>query len=241
LVLKLLVLVAAAAATAYLTAIQVNLVKGSTGLEVAAIAILGVIAIGVSGRASFQAATRSRWDKKDIQVRESLLAVLLSCSKETKQEIELFTVAVWLITPRFGPMRFRQLRRARHRSVSLRHEGPSNVKWTIGKGVMGACWQDESPKFKDLTQLTNKYGQIGNTEWNALGGTVTMGLSYEDWKATKRKYRAVAAVPVRDDEQELVGCLVLNVAYEAEDVSAFETKLLQSMRAAAKVLGDVVY
>jgi hypothetical protein len=132
----------------------------------------------------------------------SLVVVSRECNAPWDQTgLQAFLVDGWL-------WRKRHVRLSKIRLSSIASSG---VRWTRGKGVIGACWSSHSVQWAQLDEAPfSKLDEWTGDEWNSLEPADTYGLSFADYQALGRKYGAVAAVPIMGSNDTYIGCVTLD-------------------------------
>jgi hypothetical protein len=239
---KLLILGISASASAYLAIASLYEWKHQERYEV--LAIISVAAISVAGtvRSVIQDKLRSEWKKKRESLAEAMDGALLSAADECLDHmkgrmidnVRSFNIGLFVIQGRkwwWGDRRvlIPELRRG------LGIHQPSNVKWTYGKGVVGQVWETRREKFLDLNPIIERHGGAAREEWSTVRDATRMGLSFDDWQATRGKYGTIVGVPVFDNSDKLVGVLALDVAV-GHYLKPVETRLTQVLQACARTI-----
>ena len=72
----------------------------------------------------------------------------------------------------------------------------SNVRWTLGKGVIGQAWEtmDLADHYTDTEWAVMPSDRAA---YDALSDDARMGLRFRDFMALRGKYAGVIALPVR--------------------------------------------
>jgi hypothetical protein len=81
-----------------------------------------------------------------------------------------------------------------------------------GKGVVGLCWRDNSPKGVNVEALAARLTTPTDfqREINSRGGDAVMNLSWEEFQRVKHR-GAVFAAPVRSGGEKFLGCVSIDV------------------------------
>lgn len=107
---------------------------------------------------------------------------------------------------------WRNKRLVRVVSFKLHKTSETGIKWTKGKGAIGACWRDEIESFFDLQDL-RFIATKGQDAFNALSDTVRLGLSWEEFQKT-RNYVGVYVWPIKDRTGKFRGCVSVDCTVE---------------------------
>jgi hypothetical protein len=113
-----------------------------------------------------------------------------------------------------GPFRQRRPleRLERHRFDD--HPGPSHIRWTKGKGVVGLCWREQNPVHRDLRRTAGQARRHG-VRALASAGDAGVGMSPSEFERISTKYAEVHAIPINDAAGTMIGVLVIDVPYSA--------------------------
>ncbi len=113
-----------------------------------------------------------------------------------------------------GPCRQRRAmdRLERHRFDD--HPGPSHIRWTKGKGVVGLCWLEQSPVHRDLRRTAGQARRQG-VRAMASAGDAAVGMSPAEFERIATKYAEVHAMPINDATGTMIGVLVVDIPYNA--------------------------
>lgn len=81
----------------------------------------------------------------------------------------------------------------------------SGVRWTLGKGLIGRCWE---LKKNVGANVTAEWGttELTEAEWEALDPSLRYGLSHEEYQRV-RDYGAIVATPILNDDGRYLGCI----------------------------------
>lgn len=96
---------------------------------------------------------------------------------------------------RLGRRRLRSNQKL-HRVARLRlaPQPASNVKWCVGKGVVGVCAQRQLDVTIDVFSLHQPYASVD--DWARLGTDVTLGLTWQECELLRGKHGHIVATPV---------------------------------------------
>ena len=112
-----------------------------------------------------------------------------------------------------GPYRGRALDRVqRHRFDD--HPGPSHIRWTKGKGVVGLCWLEQVPIHRDLRRIAVQARRNGVRAF-ASAGDAAADMSLSEFERISPKYAEVYAMPVNDAAGNMIGVLVVDIPFHA--------------------------
>lgn len=122
-------------------------------------------------------------------------------------------------------------------SFRLKSRPRAGVRWTRGKGLIGACWETNCDVVANLEQEWAHIRTISETEWNLLDDGLRYGLSHSEYLRTK-DYEVIVATPIQDKEGRFVGCISVDSVgpdYEA----LWSAGLREQMQDAAETVARV--
>lgn len=144
------------------------------------------------------------------RTRQVMLMALVEIAHLVSLPCKDVGIHLFVVKDRF-PQRFRESvleRKLRVRLSSM--PVSSDVRWTIGKGVVGACWQQQRDQVVDLDGLHSAYYGADAEEWDRLSASVTLGLTFQDFERTRAKYGVVVATPVTRPLGGVVGIVAVD-------------------------------
>lgn len=207
---RLLPVVVAAAATAAVTLHSLDLWDLTDGQVTAAVVALAAISIGESVLrlvAGVTARERLEQERRDNEALRGLLVRVVRASAADWTEVG---VNAFLIRRRhrwFGRRRLERVGRERIRNAPA----SSDVEWTFGKGVIGRCWRYGVPMAVDLRDHFAGFEGCTREMWKGLTDDETLGMTYDDFHKT-RQHAVVAATPIRDRTDRIIGVLSVDIA-----------------------------
>jgi hypothetical protein len=119
---------------------------------------------------------------------------------------------------------------------------PSQVVWTLGKGVIGRCWAERKPVAKDFTKIAKRHRGCSREQFEKLKDDVRLGLTYDEWNEMIGKYGVVLAVPITASaiDGKIIGVLALDLQEGTEhEITHNEVRKIAYDAAAslAKIIG----
>ncbi len=144
------------------------------------------------------------------RTRQLLLMALVEIAHLVSLPCQDVGIHLFVVKNRF-PKRFRdpvleRKLRVRLSSVPV----SSDVTWTRGKGVVGACWQQQRDHVVDLDGLHSAHYDIDAEAWDRLPASVTLGLTFQDFERTRAKYGMVVATPMTRPLGGVVGVVAVD-------------------------------
>jgi hypothetical protein len=155
--------VAAAVATAYLVWAQLYPEETERSWEIKSIIVVGTVAISSSLARPLQIYTIERLERQHDKVAAALRGLPWTVHQLTGGAVPVQPIgaSAWVVTP-WWP--FRRLHRIAHERVSDT-PGPSSVRWTKGKGVIGHCWAKGREQVVDSGRFDRTYGDVTKGRW----------------------------------------------------------------------------
>lgn len=205
-----------------LTASKTGLLTLSDQQTLACIAAVGAAAIVGPFLPDLAEATRLRRQRDvSISLRRALVYVIDDCHVSWKDVgAHFFVVRRW---PRISVVRSWPFLLVQRRLVDIGHERldvvayPSAIEFTKGKGVVGTCWKQRKESYLDLTEHFSPHLPLTKETWANLDQPVTLGLTWDDYQATK-DIPVVAAYVARNKAGKVVG--VVSVEAPAASLEA---------------------
>lgn len=169
----------------------------------AAVIVLAVVGLAESLARVIGGVVRERQLREARWLSETLRALLVQVVQASQLDWTDVGVNAFLVRRRYrwvGGQALKRIGRERIRSAPP----PSSVVWTVGKGVIGRCWELGTDLGVDLRD--HFAGVEANTpeEWTKLTDEERLGLTYEDFQRT-RQYGVVVATPVLDRAGSVLG------------------------------------
>jgi hypothetical protein len=114
------------------------------------------------------------------------------------------------------------------------HPGPSHIRWTKGKGVVGMCWFEQRAIHRDLRRIA---GQVRRHDPRAFAsaGDAAAGMSPSEFERIATKYAEVHAMPINDATGAMIGILVVDIPYNAAATGAPKLNLPDVEQAIATI------
>jgi hypothetical protein len=109
---------------------------------------------------------------------------------------------------------------------------PSGIEWTVGKGLIGRCWETRSNVAVDLRDCFHNYLGASRSEWDQLDAQTRFGLGFDEFSKTKDSFGWVAAAPILDKQGGYLGCVSLDTSRGAPPSVNIEG-IKERLRAAA--------
>lgn len=101
-----------------------------------------------------------------------------------------------------------------HRVRAHFRPAASGVRWTLGKGVIGACISQQQVVAQDLRTDYEALWPCSEEEWNTVAPPeARLGLTYAEFLDVRGKYDVVVAAPILDVSgatTRAVGCVALD-------------------------------
>ena len=119
----------------------------------------------------------------------------------------------WRLIRRSGLLRKELVRVSRYRVSAL--PTASDIRWTKGKGAVGQAWSRATFVAVNLREFDARRAALGEVEFSALGIEERNGFSFAEYRKTVEKYDAVAAVPIVTAKGNVVGCLSVDIQFNA--------------------------
>jgi len=90
-------------------------------------------------------------------------------------------------------------------------KSPRSQSFKRGEGIVGACWETENPVFADFS--TGALRDADKGQWEAMNSAERFGMSWDQLQISRKRYRAVGAVPITSFRQEpgFIGCVAYNL------------------------------
>ena len=199
---------AAAAATAYLVWAQLYPKETERFWEITSIAVVAVVAIGSSFARPLRIYTIDRLERERHKVSIVLRGLPWTVHELTngKVPVQPLGASAWVVTP-WWP--FQRLHRIAHERIN-EMPGPSGIRWSKGKGVIGHCWDQGREQIVDSGTFDKGHEDWTQDRWDRLDVKTRRGLSYKDYKKIRGKYGTVIAIPMFDRRERVRGVVVLD-------------------------------
>jgi hypothetical protein len=187
---------AAALASAYLVWAQLTpqLQRDHPTLGLGAVLVVGGIAVLSALARPVRIHTVDRLDRQREKVAATLRLLPWAVHEQSRDVVPVrpLGASAWVVVT---TLRGRRLHRIAKERVN-QTPGPSQVRWTKGKGVIGQCWRTGQAQCFDAAAYDALHGGLTEAAWRAADDT--MGLSYDDYRQIVGKYGTVIAVPLTD-------------------------------------------
>ncbi len=180
----------------------------------------------------------------DFQVRIDVAGLLRQAARDIAQTRQLprdaVGVSAFMVRRSWWPPFDERLERV-HRERGNSNPPPSTgIEWTKGKGVIGKCWMEQKPVFKDLKAIAIKHGDCSPECFAGLDKSVTMGLSFEDFRTIVGKYSSVLAMPMHH-EGTFIGCIAVDLPLDVGSKTSLDHSTVKEIVAfAAASVGKVL-
>lgn len=192
-------------AGAYLTVAGLFDEARSAPWLVVSIVVAAVVSVVGTVRAALFGTRRAAALKTEEAVREHLQNALFSAHDLTGIDVRQWNSVFMAVA---GRGRFTRLVAAVRAGFGP-HEN-SNVRWTRGKGTVGAAWETEQVVFDNIRPIFERHGTCTEPEWDALPDNTRKGLTYRDWVVTRGKYGTIIAACTRDSSDNVTGVIAIN-------------------------------
>lgn len=177
-----------------------------------------------------------------VDIHKTVMGALAAVSKTTEVVITDLGANVFVVKQR----RFRKgdlLRIERIRLID--YPAMSDVVWTEGKGVIGLCWQNKRTEHVNWTPIARRWAgkPITDRQWDGIPERHKAGFSKADFMAMVGKYAEIVAVPVKNEQGEVIGVLAIDRVWrkdEAPRVLLKDHEIENLVTTAAVVLRSVL-
>ncbi len=139
----------------------------------------------------------------DRWVAETLKGTLVQVVQASRLDWKDVGINAFLVRrrPRWvGPVALRRVGRERIRNTPP----PTNIVWTMGKGVIGRCWATATDQGVNLAALFGPASDLTERDWLARSEEDRLGMTYADYQKT-RNHGAVLATPILDRDGDVIG------------------------------------
>ena len=157
------------------------------------------------------------------------LNLLFPKAEEWKAEWKLAGGEVFLVERRLSKWLWREMHISAGR-VRMSPEALPDVQWLKGKGVIGQCWKDGIEKSIDLVTHFAPYQGISANDWALLDEKIRLGMTYEDFAATRDVYTFVSVAPIKDRNKQYLGCVSFDTRRAKHDPTLTSDQQLDRRR-----------
>jgi hypothetical protein len=168
-----------------------------------AVIVIGAAAIS---RVGLEVVARNR-EERTVQftkaVSEALRSALVQIVEQSDLEWTEVGLNAFLVRSPAVPWQESFLERVGRERIKS-HPTPSSVHWTLGKGVIGQCWERGTDIGVDLTDAFAGLATSSQAEWSALTPEEAFGMTFADFTQTK-EHGAVVATPILSTTGEVLG------------------------------------
>lgn len=199
------------------TLIENKVVKWSPWIVVSVAIAVGTLAFIENIRVlvyKYQAYER---EKARAEMHQPLVGALNSITEARKVPLEVLGIGVfaigraWSLKGWVVPWRGEQLKQIfRFRLSNYPPDVP--VRWTKGKGAIGACWASETPVLHDRRAAAGRYGgnaqQLTKEKYKQLSEEDRSGFTRSEFIQTIESWGEILAMPIRaDGTNRMIGVL----------------------------------
>jgi hypothetical protein len=230
--------VAAALATAYLALVNAKVWEGTDRQKFWAVVTIAAVAIGSSLARPIRIFVVGKQVKQSNKIHTALRGLPWAINKQTGGRVPVppLGASAWLIK---GWGKRRYLKNIGRERVED-YPGPSSIKWTKGKGVLGKAWQEERAQIIDVGKIDARHGKCSEEQWLKVRDDTRMGLSYQEYCKIRGKYGTVVVAPMFDPRNsKVIGFVSLDapvgVHQELESADA-----VGAVSSAARVIADLL-
>lgn len=200
---------AAAIAGGYLIWVQLYPADKHGGLHLAAIIVVTAVALGSALARPLRIHTLDRADRQRDKVADALRMLPWAAHDLTDGEVPVrpLGASAWLIVLTLRGQRLHRIARERINQTP----GPSKIRWTKGKGVIGSCWKTGKDACYHAEAFDTLHGGDTRTDWDELDHDTRMGLAFDEYVQVRGKYGTVIAVPLTDRRRDkIIGVVALD-------------------------------
>lgn len=186
--------------------------------------VLTLLIIGVDNIGTLF--TRSYWKrryKREADIEQSLMTMLIQMANSSSIRFEDLGASVYTPKRRL-PLKmasteitFRRIKRFRPAGFPQQ----SGVTWTSGKGLVGACWQDQKKQYANLHGLASRYSADfkDDAAFEKIRPQTRQGMNRHEFARIHGKYSEILAIPIwhSEKDQKMLGVLTIDRALKAED------------------------
>lgn len=228
---------AAALATLYLGLVHENVWKATEAEKVAAFVVVAAVAILSALARPIRVFVTGRQEVQRRKVETTLRGLLFAVHKLTDREVDLepLGASAWFVAGRWWWQRLHREARERFKDTP----GPSEIKWTKGKGVIGQCWDQRTPQVHNALQWFRSHQNKTPAEWEQLPPEQRLGLSHREFQEIGPKYGTVIAVPMYRDDA-VVGVITLDAPSGCHrKLLSRQQEIIGALATSARVIQDV--
>ena len=209
----------AAAAAFYLLWQQYH-PDGHTGWQLACILTTGLIAVLSALVRIVRIYTIDNFEARQARVHNALRALAWGVHDDVQKLtaadrpevlaatdlVRMLGCSVWVVAGALS--RRKELVRIGRERVN-RRPVPSNISWTIDKGIIGTCWRTGQEQVVDTSAYDATHAHLSRRQWDELSAHERRGLTHDEYQRIANKYGTVIAMPLLRGEQ-VVGVVALD-------------------------------
>lgn len=192
-----------------------HILKISNGWQIGLVIGLATVAFSDNLRHAVRRFVEPGREEARIRTQKTLIALLFAISQARGVDVTYLGSSVFVLR-RAGLLRRKTLvRRFRFRLAN--HPQATDVRWTKGKGTVGACWETGRAAYRYRRSVAERYGtrDLSPAEYAQLRDNVKSGFTREEFLSMVNKYAEVLAVPIKSDQGELIGVLSVDLTADA--------------------------
>jgi len=209
---RIVIALAALGAAAWKSLIDLKVFAGTTQLGIALVVFPASLVAVESIRSAVAAYRRPQTEQDRNQILLLLRGAILTISDVThvpEREIgaNLFRIRrAW-----YAPWNC-HLHRMLHERMSFSPQ-PSSVKWTRGKGVIGAAWENRQTQVANLTRLPAELAAVvDEATFQLIDESTRGGFTYAEFQGLRGKYAEALASPVLShDGTRVIGVVSFDI------------------------------
>ncbi|MCA1839968.1 MAG: hypothetical protein ABR507_09115 [Actinomycetota bacterium] len=110
----------------------------------------------------------------------------------------------------------------------------AGVRWTKGKGLIGACWAKNQDVVANLEEDWKELRTLSPEEWDEVDPEERYGLTKEEYERTS-DYGAITATPIQNAAGTFKGCISVDSTGPSYD-SLWTDRVRENMQNAAQAV-----